>query len=85
MTEPIINAQGQTAIVYRQPAPIVASMITGKRYHFDVKSAVSLAWIDESDVKDLLNRKKKCCPGASGKIFNYANEAQVKLWNGEGR
>lgn len=82
----VTNEAGEIAIRRRQPAPIlVRNTPTKKEYYFDVRAAISLAWVNPLDVENVLGRKKGCCDGR-GAEFSKANEDAVRIWtNGGGR
>lgn len=80
----IRNEQGQIAIAYRQPIPHVVK-VNGTNYLFDVKSAVSMAWINEGDVEEILRIIKVCCGGNKTNTYHHATDGQVNVWSGKGR
>lgn len=85
---PITNDAGQTAIKYYQPANriLVEDTTSGKPCVFTCKASVTMAWVDEADVANLLARRKHCCGNTRRQIFFYANENDVRQWtNGGGR
>lgn len=76
----ITNDAGQIAIRYYQPAQVVVKRTpSGKQYFFDVKRGVSMAWIDQSDVDDILTRRGGCC-NKRRQLYAYANQEAVDLW-----
>lgn len=80
MIELIKNEAGQIAIRYFQPAQVLTKQApSGKQYFFDVKAGVSMAWVDETDVQNLLARRGGCCNSQRQK-YDYANQAAVDLW-----
>ncbi|MEE9365428.1 MAG: hypothetical protein V3W44_01975 [Dehalococcoidales bacterium] len=77
------NDVGDVALVYYQPTQSLVSgskTATGKEYVFTTHY-VSVAWIDPVDVPGLLAMRKTCCGGTRKKMFEYANQAQVDIWN----
>lgn len=78
--EPIKNEAGQVAIRHYQPAQILSkNMPSGKQYFFDVHNGISMAWVDEGDVAEMLTRKGGCC-NSQRLLYDYANQAAVDLW-----
>jgi hypothetical protein len=80
----IKNEQGQVALVYRQPIPRHVE-VGGVVYFFDVKRAVSLAWVNEEHLGKILSLTKVCCGGNVRNLYNYATPSQVNVWSGKGR
>lgn len=80
----IKNEQGQIAVVYHQPIPQVV-MVNGTRYFFDVKRAVSLAWVNEEHIGNILSITKTCCGGNVHTVYRYATPSQVNVWSNTGR
>lgn len=88
MTTPQTNPANQTALKYYQPAQVLAQKTpSGSDYVFVPRAGISLAWVNEADVGNLLGRKAGCnCGGKKRQAFFYANEADVRRWtNGGGR
>lgn len=86
MSEGITNEAGQVAIRYYQPAPVLVQKTpSGTDYYFDVRAAISLAWVKPEDVDNIIQRKrmKECCGGPRSP-FDYANEAAVRIWTNRG-
>lgn len=81
MTDLIKNDTNQVAIRYHQPAQVLSKNTpSGKQYFFDVKAGVSMAWVDETDVSDILTRRGGCC-NSKRQLYDYANQAAVDLWS----
>jgi len=78
------NDQGQIALVYYQPMPQVIRVGT-TTYFFDVKRAVSLAWVNEEHVPNILGITKSCCNNQKKTVFRYATDSQVNVWLNIGR
>jgi len=77
----IVNEAGQIAIRYYQPAQVLTKQTpSGSQYFFDVKAGVSMAWVEEGDVSNLLARRGGCC-NKKRKLYDYANQAAVDLWS----
>lgn len=76
----IKNEVGDVAIRYYQPAQVLTKQApSGEQYFFDVKAGVSMAWIKEADVQNLLTRRGGCCT-KKRQLYDYANQAAVDLW-----
>ena len=78
------NDKGQTAIAYYQPIPRVVK-INDVVYIFDVKRAISLAWVNDEHVPNILSITKQCCGGHTKTVYRYATPDQVTMWSGKGR
>lgn len=88
MADAQINAAGEVALKYYQPAQVLAQNTpSGKGYSFAVRASISMSWVDPGDVDNLLGRKAGCnCGGKRRQAFFYANEDDVRRWtNGGGR
>jgi|WetSurMetagenome_2_1015567.scaffolds.fasta_scaffold00049_74 hypothetical protein len=75
----IKNDSGQVAIAYYQPSPKMIT-IGNKGIVFVAQHAVSMAWVDEADVPQVLAITKSCCGGNIHPAFRYATEGQVRVW-----
>ena len=80
----IKNEQGQVAIAYFQPMPQTVK-VGGTVYNFIIKFAVSMAWVNEEHVYDILRIIKECCGGSVHTPYRYATQGQVNVWSGLGR
>lgn len=81
----ITNDQGWVALTYYQPMPKQIE-VGNTTYLFDVKAAISMAWIRPEHVDTVLEIRKQCCGGSKQRVFRYANEDAVRIWtNGGGR
>lgn len=80
----IENANGQVAVVYYQPIPQYVK-VDGVTYFFDVKRAVSLAWVNKEHLGNILSIIKTCCGGNKHTVYHYATQSQVNVWSGTGR
>jgi len=78
------NEQGQIALVYHQPIPHFVK-VNGVTYFFDVKRTVSMAWVNEEHVADVLSITKVCCGGSKHAVYRYASDSQVNVWMNIGR
>lgn len=77
----IRNEQNQVAIAYRQPIPHIVK-VNGTTYVFDVKRAVSMAWINDEHVADILKITRRCCGGHMNPAYHEASQGQVNIWSG---
>lgn len=80
----IRNEKNQVAIAYRQPIPHVLK-VSGTTYFFDVKRAVSMAWINDEHVGQVLSITKRCCGGQQNIAYREATQSQVNVWSGKER
>jgi hypothetical protein len=72
------NEDGLVAIRYKQPAP-KSLKIEGKMYIWDVRHAVSIAWIPENLVPAVLAQKGGCC-GRQQFVFSLATDGAVRTF-----
>ena len=75
----VVNENGQVAVKYFQPLNKTIQ-IRGKTYFFKVMKSLSIAWIDEEDVDDVLNIVQECCGGNRNRVFRLEHETHVKRW-----
>lgn len=80
----IKNEQGQIAMAYYQPIP-QAVKVGDVTYYFVTQRAVSLAWINEEHVADILRITKRCCGGNVHIAYHYATQGEVNVWSNTGR
>lgn len=79
----IYNPDGKVSLVYYQPIPKLIN-IGGNQVYFDCRFGVSMAFVDEVLVEQLLGVRGGCC-GNSRQIIFLANNAQYQHWqNGNG-
>lgn len=79
-----VNEQGEVALKHYQPAQVlVQNTPSGKEYVFTTRANICLAWIQEGDVQSILSRTGGCC-GGRRKLFDYANESDVRRWTNGG-
>ena len=81
----ITNENGYVAIAYIQPIPKLVKLDGGVTYFFDVKRAVSLAWVAPEHANQVLAITKKCCGGHINVAFHPATQSQVNVWLNIGR
>jgi len=81
----IANEKGYFAIAYYQPMPKLVKLNDGTSYFFDVKRAVSLAWVKPEHANQVLVITKKCCGGYIHTAFHPATQSQVNVWLNVGR
>ena len=74
-----------TAIRYYQPIPeYVKDTPSGTEYVFAVRHGISLAWIKQEDVDNILDRTGGCCDKKT-KVFSKAGPNIVRVWQEGGR
>lgn len=78
------NEQGQIALVYYQPIPQTVR-VNSFVYPFVIKNTISMAWVNEEHVPNILGITKSCCGGNTKNVFHYASDGQVRVWSGTGR
>lgn len=78
--------EGHTALKYYQSNPKYIMLGDGTEYVFSPRANISLAWVLDEHVDQLLTKKKNCCGGSKKPMFFLANESDVRRWtNGGGR
>ena len=82
MMQVVRNKKGQVALCHYQPVSIVAD-VGAKKYNFEYRNHVVLAWVEQDDVSTVLSvmRACSCNGGTRSPRFLYANQAQVNLWH----
>lgn len=77
------NDAGEVGMVYRKTIDKYVR-VRKNEYVFRINKAISFAWVKPEDVADLLSIREHCnCSGGSSKpAFDYANDAQTRIWNG---
>lgn len=88
----IKNDNGDIALKYFQPVQtfIDGSTLPSKiqGYVFTVQANISLCWVKESDLQNMLNRKRRGCAsggcGGHAPAFMYANDNDVRQWTNKG-
>lgn len=89
MTQAITNDAGQVALKVHPPQQLlVQGTPSGGEYVFAIRANIAMSWVNSLDVENVLARKKSkpCCPGSSGRVYQYANADDVRRWeNGGGR
>lgn len=79
----IEREDGYVAIKYFQEVP--QNVKIGKDiYYFRVKANVCMAWVKKEHVNQVLNIVRICCGGNKNKPYKFANELDVKRWEGRG-
>lgn len=76
----IINGQGQIALVYYQSAQVIPRDF---QYVFVPQAGISMAWVEPKHVDQIRAMKGGCCSGKR-QLFDYANEAQARIWTNKG-
>jgi len=78
--------ENQTALKYYQSIQKYIRLGDGSEYVFVPRANISLAWVSNEHVDQILNIKKGCCGGKKKSTFFYANESDIRRWtNGGGR
>lgn len=80
-----VYKDGKVAMRYSQPIPKFIK-VGDAEYYFDCKFGVSLAFVDENKVQQLLDAKLGCnCGGNKRQMITLASEAVYKHWlDGQG-
>lgn len=75
-----IHRDGQVALV--RYMPIEEHIKVGdKMYHFNPKRGISLCWVNDKDEEVVLAVRRSCCGGTNNRrIFQFANQAQIDIW-----
>jgi hypothetical protein len=73
-----IRVDGKVAVRYYQPIPKLV-VIKGQQHVCDVRHAVSMLLLDESDVSAALEYLGGCC-GGQRKVFSLPNQETVNVW-----
>jgi len=74
----IKDENGKVYIRYYQPVPKYV-IVAGKEYVCDVRYAVSMLLVEESEVQPLLDAVGGCC-GGTRKIFSLPNQEVVNIY-----
>ena len=77
---PVINDVNQTAIIFLRGGQKYVHT-KNNEYVFTPSNGISLAWIEEEDVNQILRIPGGCC-GNHKPVFRLANDQQVSLWKG---
>jgi hypothetical protein len=81
MTEMIKNSDGLVALQHYTTNPRTVKIDRdGTLYSFVPKMNVSLAWVKEEHVPDLLAFRGRICCGKKGNMFYLASQINVNLW-----
>ncbi len=73
-----VRVDGKVAVMYYMPIPKMVE-INGKQLVCDVRHAVSMLLLDESDVPSALAAEGGCC-GGKRKIFSLPTQEAVNVW-----
>lgn len=77
------NSDGKVAVIYYQPMP-KRVQVNGNDIYFDCQHGLSLAFVDESLVDQLLAFRGGCC-GGKRQVIYLASETQYRHWlDGQG-
>ena len=81
MPEMIKNSDGLVAIQHYSSNPKTVEIHRDKTmYVFVPRLNVSMAWVKEEHVSDLLSFRGKVCCGKKGQMFYLASLINVNLW-----
>jgi hypothetical protein len=81
MPEMIKNSDGLVAMQHYNTNPRTVKIDRDRTmYSFIPKFNVSMAWIKEEHVSDLLAARGKMCCGKKGNLFYLASQINVNLW-----
>lgn len=78
---PVINSSNQVAVIYLRGGQKYVRT-NSSEYVFTPSNGISLAWINEQDVNQILRIPGGCCGNNIRDIFRIANDNQVALWEG---
>jgi hypothetical protein len=80
----ITDSNGNVALRYYQPTGKYVMLSNKHEYVFRTVRNVCLAWVQPSDVDQMLATTHECCGGSRKNIFFVATQQQVNIWTGEG-
>lgn len=78
MENVIYNENGKAVLRYYQPTPKLVR-VGGESVYFDAQHGISLAFVDENLVPQLLGYRGGCCGGQKQVIF-AATQTQYQHW-----
>lgn len=80
----VYTEDGKVVLRYKEPAPKAVQLSKDKYVVFDCKFGVSLSFVDEEVVPQLLSVEGGCC-GGRHKIISLASQVAYSHWqNGQG-
>lgn len=83
MDNAVYNESGKVVLRYYQPSPKLIK-VGGQDVYFDAQHAISLAFVDEALVPQMLAYKGGCC-GKSQQVIFLATQTQYQHWlDGQG-
>ena len=68
----------KVALRFAQPIPKLVK-VNNKQYYFECQFGVSLAFVDEAEVPEMLGFRGGCC-GKQSFVISLASEAVYKHW-----
>lgn len=75
------NKDGMIALShYNSNSKVVKMEKDGTVYNFTPRLNVSMAWVKEEHVPDLLRQKARMCCGKNQTMFHYTSEINANLW-----
>lgn len=75
----VYTEDGKVVLRYKEPMPKAVQLSKDNIVFFDCKFGVSLAFVDEAIVPQLLNVEGGCC-GGKHKIVSLASEVAYSHW-----
>ena len=76
--------EGHTAIRHRNSSPF-SVRVQDTNYAFTPKFNISLAWVKDEHVAQVLSVKRGCCGGSKKPRFFLADETHIRRWTQGGR
>lgn len=61
----------------------VSGLKSGNQYVATVQANICMVWVKPEDLQQVLKKKGGCC-NKNRKLFNYANENDVRQWTARG-
>jgi len=74
---------GMVAVKYYQSVPKKV-WVNKDLYLFNVRASISMCWVRDEHLNNVLNTKKTCCGGSRKRVFRLANESDVRRWTAGG-
>ncbi len=81
----VVDGQTYVAIAPRNPSGLRVDLDNGRTYVFNNQHGVVMAWVLQEDEVAVMGHLKTCCGGRKKKVFNWASEGQVRIYEGLGR
>lgn len=78
---PEVNDKNQTAVVYFMPIQKLITLPNGHQIVFKVDRSISLAWVSDEDLAQVLDVRGGCCGNTLNHIVKYASPSDVRLWS----